>query len=72
MLAVAFFTLLEQKYLGYINVRVGPNKVRVWGLFQSFRDALKLLSKDDYKRRELNYYFYTIAPLLGIFVGLIA
>ena len=45
LVAVAFFTLLERKVLGYIILRRGPNKPRLNGFFTPFADALKLLSK---------------------------
>jgi len=45
LIAVAFFTLLERKVLGFIIIRHGPNKPSLSGLFVPFADALKLLSK---------------------------
>lgn len=46
LIAVAFFTLIERKVLGYIILRQGPNKPSALGLFVPFADALKLLAKD--------------------------
>jgi len=46
LLAVAFFTLLERKCLGYIMLRKGPNKPSLGGWVTALADALKLLSKE--------------------------
>ena len=46
IVAVAFFTLLERKTLGYIHLRKGPNKPGAGGVVVPFADAVKLYLKE--------------------------
>ena len=46
MLSVAYLTFAERKVIGYIQVRMGPNRVGPKGWFQPIADGLKLMMKE--------------------------
>lgn len=68
LVAIAFYTLLEHKVLGYTQHRKGPNKVIFLGIGQPGSDAIKLLTKEKSIVVGFNILIYVISA--GIRLGL--
>ena len=66
MLGVAYLTWFERKVIGYMQVRIGPNRVGPWGLIQPIADGLKLLLKEIIVPSGANKGIFLIAPMLAI------
>ena len=72
MAAVAYLTLWERKLLGWMQVRVGPNRVGPLGLLQPIADALKLLGKEILMPTAASKGLFFIGPILTIMPAMAA
>jgi len=70
LISVAFLVYAERKVLALIQLRRGPNLVGPFGLFQSFADALKLLTKENILPSGSNKIVFIIAPIITMVLSL--
>lgn len=72
LVAVAYVTMAERKVIGYMQGRIGPNRVGIRGIAQPLADSLKLLFKEVILPSAANKYLFIIAPMLSIMPALAA
>jgi len=72
MLAVAYLTLWERKLIGWMQIRIGPNRVGPLGLLQPIADGVKLLFKEVIFPANANKLLYVLAPMLVLMPAIAA
>ncbi len=72
LLIVAYLTFAERKVIGYIQSRIGPNRVGPLGLLQPIADLIKLIFKEIIVPTRSNRYLFIIAPILALAPALAA
>jgi NADH-quinone oxidoreductase subunit H len=72
MICVAYLTLWERKFIGWIQIRIGPNRVGPKGLFQPFADGLKLIFKEIILPSAADKRLYLLGPVMTIMPALAA
>ena len=63
---VAYYTYAERKVIGYMQVRIGPNRVGWRGLLQPIADAVKLMMKEIVLPTKADKTLFLIAPMISI------
>jgi NADH-quinone oxidoreductase subunit H len=72
LVVVAWYTYAERKVIGYIQVRMGPNRVGPGGWFQPIADAVKLMFKEIIVPAGANKFLFVLAPILSLGAALAA
>ena len=66
IVAVAYTTMAERKVISYMQGRIGPNRVGIFGLGQPIADSLKLILKELIIPKASSRYLFLLAPVLSI------
>ncbi|MEM5346046.1 NADH-quinone oxidoreductase subunit NuoH [Paraburkholderia azotifigens] len=66
LLCVAYLILWERKLIGWMHVRLGPNRVGPAGLLQPIADVLKLLLKEVIQPTQASRWVYLVAPVMVV------
>ena len=66
LMIVAYTVLAERKVLGWIQGRIGPNRVGPWGILQPFADLLKFIFKEDLVPDKSTKFVYFLAPMVAL------
>jgi NADH-quinone oxidoreductase subunit H len=72
MLCVAYLTFWERKIIGWMQVRIGPNRVGPWGLLQPIADGVKLFLKEIIFPSAADKKLFVIAPIMALAPALAA
>ena len=72
MLSVAYLTFWERKIIGWMQVRIGPNRVGPWGLLQPIADGMKLFFKEVLVPTGANRGLFFVGPVMAIAPALAA
>jgi NADH-quinone oxidoreductase subunit H len=70
LMIVAYTVLAERKVLGWIQGRIGPNRVGPWGVLQPFADLLKFIFKEDIVPDKSTKFVYYLAPIVALICAL--
>jgi NADH-quinone oxidoreductase subunit H len=63
---ITYLVLVERKVLGFMQARVGPNRVGPWGILQPIADVMKLLVKEDTLPKQAVKWAFILAPCLVV------
>lgn len=61
----AYMVLAERRILGWIQDRIGPNRVGPFGLFQPLADVIKMLTKEDMIPKAADRFLFSVAPAMA-------
>ncbi|MFL6229481.1 MAG: NADH-quinone oxidoreductase subunit NuoH [Pyrinomonadaceae bacterium] len=72
LMIVAYTVLAERRVLGFIQGRLGPNRVGYGGVLQPFADLLKFILKEEIVPDQSTRFVYFLAPVIAITAALMS
>lgn len=66
------FVYMERKVAGFMQLRLGPHRVGIWGTMQVFADVFKLLLKESFAPNSVDKFLFNLAPILVLSVAFMA
>lgn len=72
LIMVVIMVYMERKVAGFMQLRLGPNRVGIWGSLQVIADVFKLLLKESFAPDSVDKILFNLAPILVLSVSLMA
>lgn len=69
---VAYYTLAERKFAGFIQDRPGPNRAGPFGIFQPLADGIKFIAKEEIFPKNVSKAMYLLAPTISMTCAILA
>lgn len=66
---VVIMVYMERKVAGFMQLRLGPNRVGIWGSLQVFADVFKLLLKESFAPNSVDRFLFNLAPMMVLAVA---
>lgn len=70
--AAGYMVLAERVFMGWMQLRLGPNRVGPFGLLQPLADGIKLFTKERFQPNNVDTFTYWLAPALSLFLAMFA
>ncbi|MDH5716151.1 MAG: NADH-quinone oxidoreductase subunit NuoH [Spirochaetia bacterium] len=66
-----YYTLMERKGAGYFQLRYGPNRAGIFGIFQPLADGIKFLLKQETLPKNVDIYLFLAAPAISVITAVL-